>query len=434
MIHPVTPGSASRGRDPAWLTRYMRPAVSSPRAARFVRWVLPSALVLAIGVGYVAIDLWVQDIPEIVPGAASPVLYAGLVTLQAGALLLRHRAPLLAFAAVVALDAIILLTTAGELGIGSLAVVFATYTLARRSSRHVTAAAAITGALASTVAGAGAMLVASREPALVIGATALARVVLLYAIPIAVAEIARGRERLALALEDRNRMLERERLERAERARHAERMALARELHDIAGHHLSGIIVSAQAASALALSDPQRAREMMQVVQHDARMTLADLRQTVGLLRSDREGLPDAPAPSPSIKGIPALVDAARGRGQQVTMTSSGSPLSLGPIAEVTAYRMVQESLANAARHAPQAECTVDIDFASDAVVLTVSNTPPLDPEPDVFVDPTRSAGHGLTGMAERAELIGADLIVGPTHGGGWRNHLRLPVEQTRPL
>lgn len=226
-------------------------------------------------------------------------------------------------------------------------------------------------------------------------------------------------------------MAEHERRERAEREVRAEREALARELHDIAGHHLSGIIVSAQAATALTRSDLDRAREMMQTVQDDARIALADLRRTVGLLRSDDDAPSGNPSPVPTIAGIGALVDVARERGQRAVLTSVGDAHAVGALAETTAYRMVQESLANAARHAPGAAWDVTVRFEADAVEIAVSNERPGERGTRASEKP--GVGYGLSGMAERAELIGADLSTGPAEGGGWINRLRIPFDRRSP-
>lgn len=403
--------------------------MSTPRPstpAEFARWIFPSVLVLAGAIGYIGIDLWVEELPDSVPGDVSPFVHAGLVALQAVILLARRRSPVVVFAGVVATDLVILATTAGELGIGSLAIIFASYTLARQASRRHVLPVLAAGAAATTGVGATAMLLGSSEPLIVLLLTAAARIAVLYALPAVVAEYARGRDRLAQALHDQARMAEQERRDRAEREVRDERTALARELHDIAGHHLSGIIVSAQAASALTRSDPERARAMMRTVQDDARTTLADLRRTVGLLRSDDAGSSGGPSPTPSIDGIAGLVDAARARGQQVSYEVSGAARSLGPLAETAAYRMVQESLANAARHAPDAACRVRVDFMADAVDIAVSNDPAVGPATG---DAAAREGYGLSGMAERAALIGARLSTGPAGDGGWSNRLHIPID-----
>jgi len=243
------------------------------------------------------------------------------------------------------------------------------------------------------------------------------------------AEHVRGRERLREALDAQERATERERLLDADRAVRSERAALARELHDIAGHHLSGIIVGAQAATALISSDPGRAREMLRTVQDDARITLGDLRRTVGLLRDDEPEASGRPVEAPTMAGIEGLTEAARERGQDVATVVEGGPRPLGPLAEATAYRMVQESLANAARHAPGAPCRVAVTWTDDHVEVVVRNEA-ADPAPVALgagASTGTSTGYGLAGMAERAELVGARLTTGPDrHRGGWTNRLVL--------
>lgn len=424
----TTPGPASaRGRDRAWLTEAMNPAERfSPRAPR-LRRAIPPLLVLAVAVGYIGADVWVEDLPSSVPGDVSPLVHAGMVALQATLLVFRRRAPIAVFAGVVLVDAVILATSAGELGVGSLGVMLAAYAMTRRAVRGRALTALSLGALVTTVVGGSALALGSRESVLVLVVTVVARVALQYAAPAAVAEYFLGRERLAAALREQTRMAEHERRERAEREVRAERDALARELHDIAGHHLSGIIVTAQAATALTRSDLDRAREMMQTVQDDARIALADLRRTVGLLRSGDDARSGDPMPAPRIAGIPGLVDVARERGQRVELAVRGEAPALGALAETTAYRMVQESLANAARHAPDAACDVTVLFTADAVEITVSNE--RSGAAARAVADRSGGGYGISGMAERADLIGAELTTGPSESGGWVNRLRIPLD-----
>lgn len=406
----------------------MSPAEPPSPPIERMRRAIPPVLVLAAAIGYIGAGPWIDELPAAVPGDVSPFVHAALVALQAVLLIFRRRVPIAVFAGAVLLDAVILATSAGELGVGSLGVIFAAYAMARRSPRKPALTALALGALVTTGVGASALLFGSRESVLVLIVTVIARVALQYAAPAAVAEYFRGRERLADALQEQARMAEHERRERAEREVRAEREALARELHDIAGHHLSGIIVSAQAATALTRSDLDRAREMMQTVQDDARIALADLRRTVGLLRSDDEAPSGAPSPVPTVAGIGALVDVSRERGQRVALDTAGDARPVGALAETTAYRMVQESLANAARHAPGAACTVSVRFGADAVEITVAN----EPSSEGRTRETRErsgVGYGLSGMAERAELIGAQLSAGSDDDGGWTNRLSIPYD-----
>lgn len=290
-----------------------------------------------------------------------------------------------------------------------------------------------------------------------------------YLLPVAVAEYMLGRERLHQALRDKAELLEREKqlLEREERERverelRTSRNALARDLHDIAGHHLSGVIVSAQAAAALRHKDPERSDQMLQTVQDSARTALADLRQVVGLLRSEdrsdsqREGqvadgqqseltsssteataepaavtdsrMAREPVLLPSLEAVPRLVEEARRRQQRVGYAVNGRPCPLSPLADTAAYRMVQESLANCARHAPGAPCQVRITYQQGCVEIVVSNRRPPNVEVRQAGAGSKGGGYGLSGMAERAALVGAELVTGPDPDGGWCNRLIIPV------
>ena len=286
-----------------------------------------------------------------------------------------------------------------------------------------------------------------------------------YLLPVAVAEYMLGRERLHQALRDKAELLEREKQlfereerERVERELRTSRNALARDLHDIAGHHLSGVIVSAQAAVALWHKDPERSEQMLQTVQDSARTALADLRQVVGLLRSEdsnvsgredqgEDGRRNEPTLSstesaavtgsqmtrepvllPSLEAVPHLVEESRRRQQRVGYAVNGRPCPLSPLADTAAYRMVQESLANCARHAPGALCQVRITYQQGCVEIVVSNRRPPNAEARQAGAGSKGGGYGLSGMAERAALVGAELVTGPDPDGGWCNRLVIPV------
>ena len=286
-----------------------------------------------------------------------------------------------------------------------------------------------------------------------------------YLLPVAVAEYMLGREQLHQALRDKaellereKRLLERQERERVERELRASRNALARDLHDIAGHHLSGVIVSAQAAVALWHKDPERSEQMLQTVQDSARTALADLRQVVGLLRSEdsnvsgredqgEDGRRNEPTLSstesaavtgsqmtrepvllPALEAVPHLVEESRRRQQRVGYAVNGRPCPLSPLADTAAYRMVQESLANCARHAPGAPCQVRITYQQGCVEIVVSNRRPPNAEARQAGAGSKGGGYGLSGMAERAALVGAELVTGPDPDGGWCNRLVIPI------
>jgi signal transduction histidine kinase len=348
---------------------------------------------------------------------------AVLVVAQAALLLGRYRFPLLIMLAVAALESGTQLVSSGEVGTGTFAVMVAVYVYVSRrtgATRYlVVTGVAVAGTIVSTIA-----LQSSVDvPPEWVFPLALASSLLAVGAAVVVAEIVDARTRLVDALRERLDAAEREREHRAEQAVLRERALMARELHDIAAHHLTGIIVSAQAADALRVTDPETAGEYIRQVQKDARTTLQNLSQTVGLLRGDAAG---ELAPVASIDSLPDLVAEASAVGTEVNLEETGTPRDLGPLAGIAAYRMVQESLANALKHAPGAPRAVRVDYGQRAVRLTVSNGPaPASPQRRDF----SRDGYGLLGMNERAELIGATLSTGRSPDGGWVNTLVIPYD-----
>lgn len=394
-------------------------------------------VVLATAIAYLAFGVSGTLEPALDRSVAS--LHAALVVGQSVALAFRRGAPVPVFTALVVLHCVLLATSGAEVGIGSLGVMIGAFHLVRRAERPLAYRVLVAmAAVGSAVAFLAALLGGSLPLAGVLGLVA-SRLVLEYLAPAAIAEFVLSRAQLADAAREREKFAERERAHLLEQDRRAERTALARELHDIAGHHLSGIIVSAQAAGALIETDPLRSRSMLRELEQEARATMVDLRGTVGLLRPDDAPDPDgrpATVGIPELADLPALVGTARQRGRRVGYAVVGEPFQLGPIAEASIYRTVQESLANAARHAPGADCTVSLDYQPEHLVVTVENAPGAVPRGSRAADgqPGGRRGYGLTGMEERAELIGADLTTGPTADGGWRNSLRVPRPARGPL
>ncbi|WP_167001475.1 histidine kinase [Mumia sp. ZJ430] len=369
---------------------------------------------------------------EPVPSALGWGLGAVTIVLQAVALLWRRTAP----------RTVLLLVSLGMLlcavwglgdgiGLAQLAVFVASYTLglAQPLSRSWP-----TFAAAGVLAAAGSMISAtfSDEPvALALGLGALQGVGTV-GLPLAVAIAVATRREIRQARQSRVDALERERGALVQAAVARERTAMARELHDIAAHHLSGIAVMTAAIGTQIDSDPEAAKAAVAQVRTQSTAVLRDLRSLVGLLREDdgRTDTPERVRPE-SLAGIPALVDDVSGTVRDVRLTVLAGDHQqvghgVGPLGQLAAYRMAQEALANAARHAPGAptEVTVD-DRDPEAVLLTVRNDRPGGPA----AQPGRS-GFGLVGMRERAELTGASLDIGPTQDGGWLVRLRIPRDQ----
>ena len=203
-----------------------------------------------------------------------------------------------------------------------------------------------------------------------------------------------------------------------------ERTAMARELHDIAAHHVSSIALMSAAIERQIPVDPDAATRSVRQVREQSRALLDYLRRLVGLLRRDGD---DSEAIE-TLETVPALVATARATGREVELRVSGTGDGVGPLGQLVVYRMVQEALANAGRHAPAAACVVELDgSATDTFTATVRNAPA-----EAAAVPSRE-GFGLVGMRERAGLVGGRLDAGPDADGGWTVRLTLPVEPVTP-
>jgi signal transduction histidine kinase len=215
---------------------------------------------------------------------------------------------------------------------------------------------------------------------------------------------------------------ERAELEQARRTVLEERAKIAREMHDVVAHHMSLIAVRAETAPYRLAGLPGPVAEEFGALSAAAREALADMRRLLGVLRQDE---PAALAPQPQLGDLPVLVEAARQAGVPVALSSPPAcdrvPAGVG----VCAYRIVQESLSNASRHAPGAAVTVSVDHDAGAVLLRVANGPGQSPEGSW---PTTGAGQGLAGMRERVALLGGSLSAGRSPDGGFVVAAVLPL------
>ena len=243
----------------------------------------------------------------------------------------------------------------------------------------------------------------------------------------------------------RQELLRREHGRQLEVALIQERRRLAGELHDVAAHHLAGIVVQAAALERLIDRDPQTARNAAQQLRRQAKETLSGLRSVVGLLRSDEE----AEESSPGLRDLPELVASTRALGVDIellddglldgepgetasvrasgsapTEAPTGMPI-LSAMAEAAVFRVAQQAISNALQHAPGAPITVKVTRLEVAFELSVLNGParrlPTDPG---------GGGTGLTVMRERADAVGGALQAGPVEGGGWQVRLVLPLDR----
>lgn len=204
-----------------------------------------------------------------------------------------------------------------------------------------------------------------------------------------------------------------------------ERRQAAREVHDLVGHGLAAMLLQVTSARHVLRRDIDSADQALREAESVGRQSMRDLRRTVALLRD--AGQPADPGPLPGLADLGSLVDAARAGGLGVELISSGSANAAPPGAGLAVYRIVQESLVNAARHAPAARTRVEVSLRSNEIDVAV-----ISDGATVAAAAPGHQGFGLQGMRERAEAAGGHLQAGPTRGG-WRVHGRIPFTPSEP-
>lgn len=200
--------------------------------------------------------------------------------------------------------------------------------------------------------------------------------------------------------------------------RNQERVALARELHDSVAHHVSAIAVQAQAGGVVASVQPEKAAEVLAAIESEASRTLAEMRTMVRMLREEEAV---AYTPHLGLADLPALARADTTPTVEVSL--AGSLSGLAPPVDAALYRLAQEALTNAVRHARNAtRVGIDVRRDGDTIRLHVSD------DGQTVPGPAPERGFGLTGMAERAHLLGGSLSAGPRREGGWVVEAVLPL------
>ena len=223
---------------------------------------------------------------------------------------------------------------------------------------------------------------------------------------------------------------DREQREQTRRLVTDERLRIARDLHDVLAHHLALVNAQAGVAAYLVHTDPATAATALDDMARHTRQALDGLRATVGLLRQDPApgaGPGEQPdlLPPPDVGRLENLLAAARAAGTAVTLDVTGTPRPLGPDADLATYRIVQEALTNATKHAPGAPVAVTLDWRHDRLGITVRNDPPPIPQ----AVPAPGSGHGLLGMRERALACGGSLDVDRSAGGGFLVRASIPTQ-----
>jgi signal transduction histidine kinase len=211
-----------------------------------------------------------------------------------------------------------------------------------------------------------------------------------------------------------------------------ERARIARELHDVVAHSISVMVVQAGSARLRLRTDPATSEDALRSVERTGRQALTEMRRMLGVLRADDQGL--ALVPQPGLRGLEQLLDQMRGAGLAVEARVDGAPATLPLGLDLSAYRIIQEALTNALKHAGQTSATVRVAYQPDRLVLDIVNEAGA-----VTADRGNggagsngrgrgNGGHGIVGMRERAALFGGSLRAEPTPGGGYQVRAAMPL------
>jgi signal transduction histidine kinase len=237
--------------------------------------------------------------------------------------------------------------------------------------------------------------------------------------------VVRSRARLAAELHEAALRAEEEREARAAAAVADERRRIAREMHDVVAHSMSVMVVQAGGARRILEREPERAVAAAAQIELTGREALAEMRRLLGVLRPGDESR----APQPGLDRLHALVERARGAGLPVELAISGERPPLPAGLELAAYRILQEGLTNAIKHAGAAPTRVAVRYGAGAVDLLVENDGPGAPS----ARNGHAAGHGIVGMRERVRMFGGSLEAGERDGGGFRVRATLPFPTSEP-
>jgi signal transduction histidine kinase len=355
-----------------------------------------------------------------VSGAGWDIAVWAAYLVAAAATLLRRRVPRVALAVVFPIAVAALCLRAG--GPTVFLVVMTLYSVAAISTRQV--AWIVTGVVASAILAATLVGGGQQVAQTAIGGVAL---ILLGWLAAENTRASRGYARQqAERAAEREAAAAAERAEQVSRALADERAQIARDLHDIVAHAMGVIAVRSGVARMVIDSDPDQARDALAIIETTTRRSLHEMRLLVGVLRDPQDRHADL-APTPGLAALDRLIadTAAAGVAAEVEIDSGVSPLPAA--ADLTAYRIVQEALTNAVRHAGPTRARIRITHPPGEVRVEVTDDGPRGPRPRPTV--RAGSGHGLIGMRERVAMFGGDLEAGP-HEGGFRVLASLPIEE----
>jgi signal transduction histidine kinase len=285
-------------------------------------------------------------------------------------------------------------------------------------------------ALVALVASLAAMSVAlAVQPAGVVNGSTWTSTLLATAVAWLTGDSVRNRRARWAAMEERARRLEHDREEQARQAVAAERLRIARELHDVVAHSMSVIAVQAGVGHHVIDTDPVEAGRALATIETTSRAALTEMRRLLGVLRPDGD-LAASLSPAPGLADVPDLVGQVAEAGVRVDVSVEGDPRPLPPGVDLSAYRIVQEALTNVIKHGgPQAAVTVRYDAECVAVEVVDLGRP--DGTGPAAVP--AGTGHGIIGMRERVAVFGGELTAARRPGGGFRVAARLPSTPVQP-
>jgi signal transduction histidine kinase len=337
-----------------------------------------------------------------------------LAVMAGGALVLRRTAPLAVLATTGAATVAIFALGDDPSGVSGL---IALYTTAALCERRVSLAALVAAAAIAATGSAVTADAPGRETSAWFGAI----IAVLITVGIwALGAYVQTQRRYRRELQERAASAEREREQLARIAVHEERASIARELHDIVAHSVSVMLVGVRGARDVLRTSPDAADDTLARVERSGEQSLAELRRILALLREPEQRAESRP--QPSLAELDELVASYRAAGLPVRLEVIGEPTPLAGGVELSVYRIVQEALTNALKHADPTDVTVTVAFRDVRLELeVVDDGTPANPD-------AATTGQGLVGMRERVALLGGELQTGWREGGGFRVAARLPV------
>ncbi|WP_399014335.1 sensor histidine kinase [Streptomyces sp. FIT100] len=210
-------------------------------------------------------------------------------------------------------------------------------------------------------------------------------------------------------------------VERDRRTLLEERTTIARELHDVVAHHMSVVAIQAEAAPYRVENPPPELVQAFATIRENAVASLTELRRVLGVVRAEDHEAPDAP--QPTLADLDGLIANVRDAGLTVETAVTGAVRELPQGVELSAYRIIQEALSNALRHAPGAPAKVEVAYVLGGLGLRIVNGPARG-----LVKPSPGAGHGITGMRERVAMLNGEMTAAETEDGGYEVAAFLPV------